>query len=139
MKYAVNLWEPGNVFRNFASAFPRVFDSDAAEGSRSPRVDIFNDGNNFVLSAELPGVSRENLDIDVKDNRLTIKGEKKLENSTEKEGYLRVERSYGVFERSFFLDDNIDRENIKADYKDGVLCLTLPRKQDELSKKIEVN
>ena len=139
MKYAVNLWEPANVFRNFASVFPGVFDSDAAEGARSLRVDIFDDGNNFVLSAELPGISREDLDIDVKDNRLTIKGEKKLENKTEKEGYLRVERSYGAFERSFFLDDNIDRENIKADYKDGVLHLTLPRKQDEPSKKIEVN
>lgn len=139
MKYAVNLWEPANVFRNFASVFPGVFDSDAAEGARSPRVDISDDGNNFVLSAELPGISREDLDIDVKDNRLTIKGEKKLENKTEKKGYLRVERSYGAFERSFFLDDNIDRENIKAEYKDGVLHLTLPRKQDEPSKKIEVN
>ncbi len=139
MKYAVNLLEPGNVFRNFVSVFPRVFDSDITEGGWSPRVDIFDDGNNFVLSAELPGVSREDLDIDVKDNRLTIKGEKKLENKTEKEGYLRVERSYGLFERSFFLDDNIDRENIQADYKDGVLHLTLPRKQEEPSKKIEVN
>ena len=139
MKYAVNLLEPANVFRNFASVFPRVFESDATEGGRSPRVDIFDDGNNFVLSAEPPGAGREDLDIDVKDNRLTIKGEKKLENKTEKEGYLRVERSYGVFERTFFLDDNVDRENIQADYKDGVLRLTLPRKQEEASKKIEVN
>ena len=139
MKYAVNLWEPGKVFRNFASVFPGVFDPDPAEAVRNPKVDVFNDGGNFVVSAELPGVSREDLEIDVKDNRLTIKGEKKLENKTEKEGYLRVERSYGLFERSFFLDDNIDRENIKAEYKDGVLRLTLPRKQDEPSKKIEVN
>ena len=124
---------------NFASVLPRIFDSDAAEGGRSPRVDVFDDGNNFVLSAELPGVGREDFDIDVKNNRLTIKGEKKLENKTEKEGYLRVERSYGLFERSFFLDENVDRENIQADYKDGVLRLTLPRKQDEPSKKIEVN
>ena len=78
MKYAVNPLEPANVFRNFASVFPRVFDSDATEGGRSPRVDIFDDGNNFVLSAELPGIGREDLDIDVKDNRLTIKGEKSL-------------------------------------------------------------
>ena len=139
MKYAVNLWEPGNVFRNFASVFPGVFDPEASEAARSPKVDVFDDGGNFVVAAELPGVSREDLDIDVKDNRLTIKGEKKLENKTEKEGYLRVERSYGLFERSFFLDDNIDREKIKAEYKDGVLRLTLPRKQDEPSKKIEVN
>ncbi|MCY3985975.1 MAG: Hsp20/alpha crystallin family protein [Candidatus Dadabacteria bacterium] len=139
MKYAVNLWEPTKVFRNFASAFPGVFDSDAAEASRSPKVDIFDDGNSFILSAELPGVSREDLDIDIKDNRLTVKAEKKLENSTKKDGYLRVERSYGVFERTFFLDENVDRESIKADYKNGVLRLTLPRKQDETSKKIEVN
>ena len=78
MKYAVNLWEPGNVFRNFASVFPGVFDPEASEAARSPKVDVFNDGGNFVVSAELPGVSREDLDIDVKDNRLTIKGEKKL-------------------------------------------------------------
>ena len=139
MKYTVNLWEPTNVFRNFASVFPGVFDPEAAEASWSPKVDIFDDGGNFVLSAELPGVSKEDLDIDVKDNRLTIKGEKKLENKTEKEGYLRVERSYGVFERTFFLDENVDRENIKAEYKDGVLRLTLQRKQEEASKKIEVN
>ena len=56
-----------------------------------------------------------------------------------RKGYLRVERSYGVFERTFFLDENVDRENIKAEYKDGVLRLTLPRKQEEASKKIEVN
>ena len=139
MKYAVNLWEPTNVLRNFASVFPGVFDPEVAEASRSPKVDIFDDGENFVLSAELPGVSKEDLNIDIKDNRLTIKGEKKLENKTEKEGYLRVERSYGVFERTFFLDENVDRETIKAEYKDGVLRLTLPRKQDEPSKKIEVN
>ncbi len=139
MKYAVNLWESANVFRNFASVFPGVFNPDAQEAGRSPKVDIFDDGDNFVLSAELPGVSKEDLEVDVKDNRLTIKGEKKLENKTEREGYLRVERSYGAFERIFFLDENVDRENIKAEHKDGVLRLTLPRKQDEPSKKVEVN
>ena len=139
MKYAVNLWEPGNLFRNFASVFPGVFDPEAAETSRSPKVDIFDDGGNFVLSAELPGVSKEDLDIDIKDNRLTIKGEKKLEDQTEKEGFLRVERSYGIFERTFFLDENVDRESIKAEYKDGVLRLTLPKKQEQASKKIDVN
>ncbi len=139
MKYGVNLWEPANVFRSFANVFPSVFDLETADGSRSPKVDIFDDGDNFVVSAELPGVSKENLYIDVKDNRLTVKGEKKFENKTEKEGYLKSERSYGLFERTFFLDNNIDKENIKAEYKDGVLNLTLPRKQEKASKKIEVN
>ena len=139
MKYAVNLWEPNDVLRSFASVFPGVVDSRAAEAIRSPRADVFDDGGNFVVSIELPGVSREDIDIDVKERRLTVKGEKKLENSAEKEGYLRVERAYGAFERSFFLDESVDSENIRAEYKDGVLRLTLPRKQDEPSKKIEVN
>ena len=139
MKYAVNLWEPNDVLRSFASVFPGVFDSRAAEAARSPRADVFDDGGNFVVSVELPGVSREDIDIDVKERRLTVKGEKKLENSAEKEGYLRVERAYGAFERSFLLDESVDSENIRAEYKDGVLRLTLPRKQDEPSKKIEVN
>ncbi len=139
MRYAVNLWEPGNVFRNFAGILSGVSDPEGSEGVRSPRVDVSDDGDSFVLSAELPGVSREDIDIDVKDNRLTIRGEKKFENKTEKKGYTRVERSYGLFERSFFLDDKIDRENIKAEYRDGVLHLTLPKKQDESAKKIEVN
>lgn len=139
MKYAVNLWEPNDVLRSFASVFPGVFDSRAAETVWGPRADVFDDGGNFVVSVELPGVSREDIDIDVKERRLTVKGEKKLENSTEKEGYLRVERAYGAFERSFLLDESVDSENISAEYKDGVLRLTLPRKQDEPSKKIKVN
>lgn len=139
MKYAVNLWEPNDVFRSFASVFPGVFNSRAAEAVRGPRADVFDDGGDFVVSVELPGVSREDIDIDVKERRLTVKGEKKLENSAEKEGYLRVERAYGAFERSFLLDESVDSENISAEYKDGVLRLTLPRKQDEPSKKIEVN
>ncbi len=139
MKYPVDLWEPVNVFRNLGDVFPQVFDSETAETRLSPKVDILDKGSNLVLSAEFPGVKKEDLNIDVKDNRLTVKAEKKLEEKTEDGGYLRVERSYGTFERTFFLDDSIEKENIKADYKNGVLTLVLPKRKEELSRKIEVD
>ena len=146
MRYGLNLWEPSKVFRNFAEVFPRVFDPEAkspdvesTETYRIPKVDIFDDGANFIVSAELPGINKENLDLDVKENRLTIKGTKNLENETERQGYLKIERSYGMFERTFFLDDGVDKENIKAEYKDGVLRVTLPKKEEEASKKIQVS
>ena len=76
------------------------------------------------MSIELPGVSREDIDIDVKERRLTVKGEKKLENSTEKEGYLRVERAYGAFERSFLLDESVDSENIRGPSTKTASCVS---------------
>ncbi len=141
MRYAMSLWEPFDVFRNFPAVAPGFFDSAAADGNAalSPKVDILDDGENFVVSAELPGVSRENLDIDLRNNRLTVRGKKDVENREETDGYVKVERSRGSFERSFFLDDKVDAENIKAEHKDGVLRLTLPKKREEVSKKIEVD
>lgn len=141
MRYSTSLWEPFGVFRNFPAVAPGFFDSAAADGNAalSPKVDILDDGESFVVSAEIPGVSRENLDIDLRSNRLTVRGKKDVENGEEADGYVKVERSRGSFERSFFLDDKVDAENIKAEHKDGVLRLTLPKKREEVSKKIEIN
>ena len=141
MRYAMSLWEPLDVFRNFPAAASGFFDSAAADANAalSPKVDILDDGESFVVTAELPGVSRENLDIDLRSNRLAIRGKKDVENREEGDGYVKVERSRGSFERSFFLDDKIDAENIKAEHRDGVLRLTLPKKREEVSKKIEIN
>lgn len=141
MRYAMSLWEPLEVFRNFPAAAPGFFNSASADADAvlSPKVDIFDDGGSFIVSAELPGVSKDDLDIDLRNNRLTIRGKKSVENREETDGYVRAERSHGSFERSFFLDDKVDAENIKAEHKDGVLRLTLPRKREEVSKKIEIN
>ena len=141
MRYAMSLWEPLDVFRNFPAAASGFFDSAAADAGAalSPKVDILDDGESFVVTAELPGVSRENLDIDLRSNRLAIRGKKDVESREEGDGYVKVERSRGSFERSFFLDDKIDAENIKAEHRDGVLRLTLPKKREEVSKKIEVD
>ena len=141
MRYAMSLWEPLDVFRNFPAAASGFFDSEAADGSAalSPKADILDDGDGFVVSVELPGVSKKNLDIDLRSDRLTVRGKKDVENREESDGYVKVERSRGSFERSFFLGDKIDTENIKAEHRDGVLRLTLPRKREEAPKKIEVN
>ena len=141
MRYAMSLWEPLDVFRNFPAAASGFFDSAAADADAalSPKVDILDDGESFVVTAELPGVSRENLDIDLRNDRLTVRGKKDVESREEGDGYVKAERSRGSFERSFFLDDKVDAENIKAEHRDGVLRLTLPKKREEVSKKIEIN
>jgi HSP20 family protein len=101
-------------------------------------VDISENENAYVLKAELPGVSREDINIDINNKMLTLKGEKKFEEKTEKENYVRVERSYGSFSRTFALSDKVDTENVKASYKDGVLEVTLPKKEEAKPREIKV-
>ena len=86
----------------------------------------------------MPGINKEDIHIDIKDNTLTIKGDKKFEDKVSKDNYMRVERKYGTFSRSFALSENVDPEGIKANYKDGVLEVTLPKKEEAKPKQIDV-
>ncbi|MGH7884797.1 MAG: Hsp20/alpha crystallin family protein [Thermodesulfobacteriota bacterium] len=140
MRYGLRLWEPFNVLRGFNEGFASGFDADSDnEVSRwSPKVDIVEKDNSYIVRAEVPGVSREDIDIDLKDNNLVIKGEKKFEKKDEKDNYVRVESSYGSFQRSFYIDEKVDKNNISAKYKDGILEVTLPKKEEAAPKKIEV-
>ncbi len=106
--------------------------------SWAPEVDIHETEDSFVVKADLPGISKEDIQIDLKDSTLTLKGEKKFEDKISKDNYIRVERSYGTFVRSFMLPKNVDAEKIKAKYKDGVLELTLPKKEEVKPKQIKV-
>jgi len=101
-------------------------------------VDIHEDSNNIYLKAELPGIKKEELNIAVEGDTLTIKGEKKHESEVKEEQFHVMERTYGSFSRSFSLPTNVDSSNVRADYKDGVLTLTLPKKEESKPKKIEV-
>ena len=92
----------------------------------TPAIDIYENDNSFVIEADLPGMSIEDIKIDIQDRTLTIKGEKKFEEKTEKDKYIRVERSYGSFFRSLSLPMNVDSDKIDASYKDGTLTLNLP-------------
>jgi HSP20 family protein len=104
----------------------------------APPVDVYEDENTLVLRAELPGVSREAVDIQVDGNVLTLKGERKLEAEPEKRRYHRVERAYGTFVRQFQLPSNVDAARIDAQLSDGILTLTLPKKEELKARKIQV-
>jgi HSP20 family protein len=111
----------------------------ALGGTWAPAVDIYEQDNNIVIKAELPGVDPKDVDIRLDNNILTIKGERKLDNEVKKENYHRVERAYGVFTRSFTLPSGVDPNGIKAEYKDGVLRLTLPKREEAKPKQIQIS
>ena len=93
----------------------------------APRVDVSEDDNAYEITAEMPGVEEKDIEVALRDGRLTLRGEKKGEKEEKKKDYHMTERSYGSFERSFRLPDNVDPENIKADFAKGVLTVTLPK------------
>jgi HSP20 family protein len=105
----------------------------------APAVDIYEGENELVVQADLPDVKPEDLDIRVENNILTIRGERKFEKQADEKNYLRVERAYGSFARSFSLASTVNSEAIKADYKDGVLTLSIPKREEAKPKQIKVN
>lgn len=116
----------------------RSADNDVALSAWTPAVDIFEGDNDYLIKLELPEVSREDVKISLHDQTLTITGERKIENEDKREGYHRVERSYGQFYRSFTLPPNVNTEAINAQFKEGVLRLTLPKREEAKPKQIEV-
>ena len=105
---------------------------------RMPPTDVYEEKDRVVVKAELPGMGKEDINVTLADHTLTIKGEKKFEEKTEKDNYMRVERRYGSFTRTFALSDKVDSTNIKAAFKDGVLEVTLPKKEEAKPKEIKV-
>ena len=105
----------------------------------APAVDIYETEHELVVKADLPDISPQNLDIQVENNILTIRGERKFENKVNEDNYLRVERTYGSFSRSFQLANSVKSEAIKADYQNGVLTLTIPKREEAKPKQIKVS
>jgi len=126
------------VNRMFESAFPGRGDASAMT-AWAPSVDIYETENELVLKADLPDVSEKDLDIRVENNMLTIRGERKFEQKVKEENYLRIERTYGSFSRSFSLPNTINTEAIKADYKNGVLTVEIPKRAESKPKQVKVN
>ncbi len=104
----------------------------------APAVDIYETENELVVKADLPDVDPQNLDIRVENNILTIRGERKFESKVNEDNYLRIERAYGSFSRSFSLANSVNSEAIKADYQNGVLTLSLPKREEAKPKQIKV-
>jgi HSP20 family protein len=104
----------------------------------APAVDIYETEHELVVKGDLPDIDPKDLDIRVENNILTIRGERKFEKKVNEENYLRVERAYGSFARSFSLANTVNSEAIKADYQNGVLTLTIPKKEEAKPKQIKV-
>jgi HSP20 family protein len=140
-------WEPIRNFthlheqinRLLTDPFPTPGGDESSLATWSPAVDIYEEGDNLVLKADLPDVQEKELDIRVESNTLTISGERKFEKKVAQENYLRIERSYGSFSRSFSLPNTVNADAIKADYKNGTLTVTLPKREESKPKQIKVS
>jgi HSP20 family protein len=126
-----------HLFRTFGSAV-RGRDEAPMSAAWSPLVDVFEDTDSITLKVELPEVEAKDVEILVEGNSLTLKGERKLENEEKREGYHRIERTYGAFSRSFTLPATVDAEQIRAEGKDGVLRIVLPKKAETKPRQIKV-
>jgi HSP20 family protein len=113
-------------------------DEPAATTTWSPAVDIFETEGDIVVKAELPGMERKDITLNLENNVLTVKGERRFTKETKDDNYHRIERSYGTFSRSFSIPATVDEEKIRADYKDGVLKIVLPKKEQAKPKQIRI-
>ena len=145
MRTAISRFEPFrglSLQEQFNRVFNENFDRSWDEASLTtwaPSVDIYETEQELVVKADLPDIKPEELDIRVDNNILTIRGERKFEKKVEEKNYLRVERSYGSFNRSFSLANTVKTEAIRAEYKNGVLTLTVPKREEAKPKQIKVN
>ena len=105
----------------------------------SPSVDIFEEKGEMVIKAEMPGMSKDDVNVSITENTVTISGEKKQEEKVEKKDYYRVERSYGSFCRSFRLPENVNSDKVKASFKEGVLEVRIPKTKEGKQKKVEIS
>jgi HSP20 family protein len=141
---AIQKWDPIREFDRLHDEFDRLFQgrqgqrSALAEDTCPLAVDILENVEEVLLRAELPGVKSDAVSVKVEDDVLTISGAKKFEHDEKKDTYLRVERYYGNFSRSFTLPPYVDANKIIAEYKDGVLTLHLPKKPETKPRQIQV-
>ena len=140
-------WDPFRDFSVLQERMNRMFeesgrgyrgDEPSATTAWSPAVDIYETEGTIVVQAELPGVERKDITLHLEKNVLTLKGERRFEKETDKENYHRIERSYGGFSRAFAIPVIVDEENIRADYKDGILRIVLPKKEQAQPKQIHI-
>jgi HSP20 family protein len=142
-------WDPFRNMSTLQDRINRIFDETASRSQDydvevnqcdwKPVVDIYDSEKAIVVNAELPGVSKENITLDVKENILTLKGERKPDEEVRKENYYRMERCFGSFERAFTLPSTVDPGKITANFKDGILKIEIPKPEEKKPKQISIN
>src|SRR5947209_9779763 len=129
-------------FRELASFFENFTEPTGKDqltaGTFVPPVDVYEDEHNLMLKLEIPGINEEDLDVQVENNTLTVKGERKFEKEEKEENFHRIERRYGSFTRSFTLPNTIDTDSVNANYENGVLKVELAKREEAKPKQIKV-
>jgi len=143
---SITRWDPFFNFVGIREHLNRLYEADAhgrcdksALTTWAPAVDIYETENELVLKADLPDINEKDLDVRVENNTLTIHGERKFDQKVKEGGYLRTERSYGSFSRSFSLPNTVNTDAIEAEYKNGVLTVELPKRAESKPKQVKVN
>jgi len=145
---AIVRWEPLRDLMTAQTDFGRLFreafapfsgETELSTRAWAPAVDIFETNNDIVLKAELPGVDPKDVEVRVEDNTLYLKGERKFEKEVKEQNYHRVERSYGTFARSFSLPNSISADKVKAEFKDGLLSITMPKREEAKPKTVKID
>jgi HSP20 family protein len=137
-------YDPFREIRTLQNEMNRLFSGattgreDALNGEWMPRVDVFENTDSLVLEAELPGLKRDDFELSFENNVLTLRGERKFEKRDEGDNYHRVERSYGSFARSFTLPTTVTPDGAKAEFNNGVLRVSLPKREETKARKIEI-
>jgi HSP20 family protein len=140
----MRIWEPLSELVSMRDDMDRLFNTffgtkpQTMEDMWRPAIDIEENNGNLLVRAEVPGMKKEDIKVAVKDNVLTISGERKKENETKNKTFHRIERSYGKFSRMIRLPAEVDADKVKASYKEGVLHVTLPTPEEMKPKQIEV-
>ncbi len=144
---AIIRWDPFRDLLTLREKMNRLFEDavtsrgeqkDLITSAWAPAVDIYEDENQLVLTAEIPGMDEKDVEIKLEDNMLSIQGERKMEKETKEENYHRLERAYGSFYRSFTLPNYIDQEKIHAEHENGVLKITMPKKPELKPRKVKI-
>src|SRR5271169_3849146 len=143
----ITRWEPFRGLNTLQDQVNRLFEDTFNHGRSSqtdlaawaPAVDIYETENELVVKADLPDLQEKDIDIRVENNTLTIRGERKFEKDVNEDNYLRIERAYGAFTRSFSLPNTVNSENIRAEYRNGVLTLHMAKREESKPKQIKIS
>jgi HSP20 family protein len=127
------------VNRLFEDNFTREHSGHAELATWAPAVDIYETENELVVKADLPDLQDKDIDVRITNNTLTIRGERKFEKDVKEENFLRIERTYGAFMRSFSLPNTVSSENIRAEYRNGVLTLHMAKREESKPKQIKIS
>jgi len=146
MRMAITRFEPFRELAAVQARLNRIFSEPYEAGDDTlvradwvPAVDVYEtEQHALVLTAELPGVKKEDIDLKVENNVLTIRGERKRDVEVKQDAYHRVERTYGTFARSFTLPNTVSADGIKAEFKDGILTVTLPAREEAKPRQVQI-